>query len=322
MDEADVIVSTEDAILGEIGEGGNDDSLSTSNDEETGSITQTTDGTENQRASGGQADSASTEGQQEIRQGAGPNDLVGRDGNVIATGGRERRFYEAAQKGKQQVDKLTRELADTNTRLKAFEDAGSVGSQYDLTPDEVTTGAQLVASYKNDPVETIKYLLTQAQASGHNIDGVGSSDMSAMKKMIDDAMQPFTDQRKAEQDTQEANEQAQQVYNDFIAKYPDATVHEDTIAQLLNEDTSLSPDAAYFKLQSYYATKGLDWKKSLAMLQAEAAARPSVPVNTQQQLPDGNNLTPDRVTDTAEVADVSTSLDDIIRQSMAEAGIN
>jgi hypothetical protein len=316
--------TTEDNILNDIGEGGN----------ENDTVSEETDATETQDATGdanatdanpqsGQADGTSTEGQQAQPKASGPQDLVGRDGNVIASGGRERRFYEAAQRGKQQVDNLTKELDGARTRLQAFEDAGSVGNQYSLTPDEVTTGAQLMASYKQDPVETIKYLLTQAQSSGHNIDSVGSSsDMSAMKQMLDDAMRPFTDQRQADLDTQENNDRAHQVYNEFITKYPDASVHEDTIAQLLNEDTSLSPDAAYFKLQSYYSSKGLDWTKSLTMLQQEADARASVPQNTQQQMPDGNNITPNRVTDTAEVADVSTSTDDIIRQAMVEAGIN
>ena len=316
-------LTTEESILDDIGESSNEDEsvpASIGGTEDT--VPQETSGSTPTDEGGGQAPSGGTEGQQAGQKNSGPQDLVGRDGNVIASGGRERRFYEAAQRGKQQVDTLTTQLTEATNRLKAFEDAGSIGNQYDLTPDEVTTGAQLIASYKNDPVETIKYLLTQAQASGHNIDDVGTTDMSAMKQMLDTAMKPFTDQRQAELDTQENNDRAYQVYSNFITKYPDAAAHEDTIARLLNEDNSLSPEAAYFKLQSYYATKGLDWTKSLAVLQQEQADRQANGLqNTQQQLPDGNNVDPSRATDTAEVADVSTSTDDIIRQAMVEAGI-
>jgi hypothetical protein len=317
-------LTTEESILDDIGESGNEDeSVSTTDGSKATNVSEEAIRGTTETEGGGQTPSGSIEGQQTIQKNSGPQDLVGRDGSVIASGGRERRFYEAAQRGKQQVDTLTTQLTEATTRLKAFEDAGSIGNQYDLTPDEVTTGAQLISSYKNDPVETIKYLLTQAQASGHNIDTVGTTDMSAMKQMLDTAMKPFTDQRKAELDTQENNDRAYQVYSAFIAKFPDAAAHEDTIARLLNEDTSLSPEAAYFKLQSYYATKGLDWKKSLAVLQQEHANRQANGLqNTQQQLPDGNNVDPNRATDTAEVADVNTSTDDIIRQAMVEAGIN
>jgi len=62
-----------------------------------------------------------------------------------------------------------------------------------------------------------------------------------------------------------------------------------------------------------------DTRIALETLQAEENAGPSV--NTQQAVPDGN-VTDARVTDTAQVADVNTSTDDIIRQAMEDAGIN
>ena len=66
--------------------------------------------------------------------------------------------------------------------------------------------------------------------------------------------------------------------------------------------------------------RNLDWTKSLEMLQSEQQQQqPSV--NTQQAVPDGNVI-PNRVTDTAQVADANTSTDDIIRQAMSDAGIN
>ena len=106
-----------------------------------------------------------------------------------------------------------------------------------------------------------------------------------------------------------------------MAKYPDSAVHEDTLARLLNEDTSLSPEAAYFKLQSYYAKNNLDWTKSLVQLQQAATVAATSAENTQQALPEGS-IANANVTDKPQVADVNTSTDDIIRDAMAEAGIN
>lgn len=313
-------LSTEQEILDGIIGGSDGDNETQSDDVTPGSDSKTqADPKSSTDQAGGQTTSTGTKDEQTGTKAPGPQDLVGKDGQVIAVGGKERRFYEAAQTSKREVITLTKQLDDATIRLKAFDDAGSVGKQYELTPEEVVTGAQLMSSYKKDPVSTIKYMLTEAQASGHNIDDIGTTDMTAMKKMLDEAMKPLTDQRQAELDTQENTAQAKEQYNAFMGKYPDAAVHEDTIAQLLNEDPSLSPDAAYFKLQSYYATKNLDWKMSLAMLKAQPA-QTSGTENTQLALPDGNSIAPNRVTDKPEIADVNTSTGDIIKEAMAEAG--
>ena len=143
--------------------------------------------------------------------------------------------------------------------------------------------------------------------------------MKAVKQMLDTALQPLVAEQHERVDTQEANDRALDIYNEFSTKYPDAAPHENSLARLLQQEATLSPEAAYFKLRSYYLERNLDWTKSLETLQAEQKASPSA--NTQQAVPDGN-VTDARVTDTAQVADVNTSTDDIIRQAMEDAGIN
>ena len=248
----------------------------------------------------------------------GPGDLVDAQGQVIAKGGAERRLYEQAQRVSQENSTLKGRVAELEGQAKAVTDAGSVGTQLGLTPEEITSGAQLIAAYKENPIETIKYLLTQAQAAGHNMEGVGSgTDVGAIKKLIEDAMKPFVDDRQLVLDTQKQREEADKVYNDFMARHPDALVHQDALAQLLEKDTTLNPEAAYFKLLNFYQTKGLDWTKSLDTLQKELKEGKS---GAQTSLPAGGANAAD-VTDTAEVASVDTSLDDIIRGAMKEAGV-
>jgi hypothetical protein len=303
------IVSTDEAILDSIGE--NDEPTT----DEDAKAPETAEGeaptTSDQQSAEGGDDSQ----QKEV---GGPQDLVDGQGNLVAQGGKERRFYETAQRERSRADNLEKELTTIKAQMDAVNNAGTLGTQYSLTPEEITTGAQVIAAYKNNPVETIQYMLTQAQASGHNIDALttGSLDMSAVKQMLDTALQPLVSEHQERADTQAAQGRAIGVYNNFIAKYPDSAVHEDTLARLLNEDASLSPEAAYFKLQSYYAKNNLDWTKSLAQLQQAASAE-----NTQQALPEGS-IANANVTDKPQVADVNTSTDDIIRDAMAEAGIN
>lgn len=322
MADDDGLITTDEAILSSIGEGDEQTTDDGVTEESSGETADTTE--EASTASSEQSTDGSTNEQQQ-RPTSGPQDLVDGQGNVIAAGGKERRFYETAQREKQRADSVSRELTTLKSQMDAVNNAGTVGTQYGLSPDEVTTGAQLIAAYKNNPVEAIQYMLTQAQSNGYNVDGItsGGTDMQAVKQMLDNALAPILGEHQERADTQAANDRALEIYNEFNSKYPDSAVHEDSLTRLLQQDPNLSVEAAYFKLQSYYAQRGLDWTKSLTTLQTEQnAQRAPVSVNTQPQPPDGGSVPHANVTDTAQVADVSTSTDDIIRQAMSEAGIN
>jgi hypothetical protein len=319
MDE-ETLLTTDDAILDSIGEGDEQSTSESSVEQVDGEDANTTEETSTASSEQGVEGSSDTEQQGKV---SSPQDLVDAQGNVIATGGKERRFYETAQREKQRAEGLTRDVETLQAQLEAINNAGSVGSQYDLSPEEVTTGAQIIAAYKNNPVETIEYMLTQAQASGHNVDAIGQNgnmNLNAVKQMVDSAIQPLVAEQYEREENEAANDRAQEIYDNFNSQYPDSAVHEDSLARLLDQEPNLSPEAAYFKLRSYYMERNLDWTKSLEQLQSEQSSQ-QASVNTQQAVPDGNVI-PNRVTDTAQVADANTSTDDIIRQAMSDAGIN
>lgn len=313
----EVILTTDEDILKSIGEG--DEQSTDESTGEEGTSTETGDVTKNADTSGEQSVDGGTDGKQETKPSSGPQDLKDAAGNTIASGGKERRFYETAQREKQRADDLNIEVETLKGQIKAINDAGNLGTQYSLTPEELSTGAQLIASYKDNPINTIKYMLTQAQANGYNIDDLGGNvDMSAIKQMMQNALAPLVTEQQQRIDTQETQDRATEVYNNFVSRFPDASVHETSLARLLTEDPNLSPEAAYYKLQSFYAQKGLDWTKPLETLQNEAK-KPSA--DTQPQPPEGSGVSNNNTTDTANVADVNVSFDDIIREEMAKAGI-
>ena len=319
MDE-ETLLTTDDAILDSIGEGDEQSTSEGSVEQVDGENANITEETSTASSEQGVEGSSDTEQQGKV---SSPQDLVDGQGNVIATGGKERRFYETAQREKQRAEGLTREVETLQAQLEAINNAGSVGSQYDLSPEEVTTGAQIIAAYKNNPVETIEYMLTQAQASGHNVDAIGQNgnmNLNAVKQMVDSAIQPLVAEQYEREENEAADIRAQEIYDNFNSQYPDSAVHEDSLARLLDQEPNLSPEAAYFKLRSYYMERNLDWTKSLEQLQSEQSSQ-QASANTQQAVPDGNVI-PNRVTDTAQVADANTSTDDIIRQAMSDAGIN
>jgi hypothetical protein len=317
-DDTNEVLTTDAEILTSIGEGDEQATTDVDDTEDTGT---TTDTGEEASTTSSEQDTAGGTDPKPAGKTGGPQDIVGRDGQVIAAGGKERRFYETAQREKLRADQATTQVTTLTAQLDAVNKAGNVGTQYNLSPEEVSTGAQLIAAYKDNPVETIKYMLTQAQSNGHNVDTIvsGGTDMSAVKSMLDNALAPLLGDRQAEKDTQEVNTRALEIYNTFSTQYPDAAPHENSLARLLKTDPNLSPEAAYFKLQNYYLQKGWDWTKSVEQLQQEATANSSTE-NTRTQPPEGGVNTSNTV-DAARVADVNTSTDDIIREAIREAGV-
>ena len=200
----DDILSTDEDILDSIGEGKEADD---------GSDDKGTDATSTQDAITtlpGKDDKQGTDGgngkDKAGKQATGPQDLIDRGGQVIARGGSERRFYETAIREKQRANALEAKVNTLTAQAEAIKSAGNVGTQYNLTPDEVTSGAKLMSAYKESPIGTITYLLTQAQAAGHNVEDIatGGLDAEAVKEMLDDARTPLVEAQQASVDTQEA----------------------------------------------------------------------------------------------------------------------
>lgn len=67
-------------------------------------------------------------------------------------------------------------------------------------------------------------------------------------------------------------EKATKIYEEFIENFPDAVVHQNTIAALLDKDQSLSPEDAYNKLRDFYLEKGFDWSIPLEEFEKEEIA--------------------------------------------------
>ncbi len=312
--------TTEQDILDGLGIDDGDSNEQTSTTETTNDTEATTTTTAPSTTTSGQTGDKGTDGKPKTKEASGPQDLVGADGTIIAKSGPERRHYENLQKSRSDNAKLVTQVNTANAQLKAITDAGNVGTQFNLTPEQVTSGAQLIRAFIDDPVATVKYMLTQAQSKGYNIDGIGgTTDMAAIKQLLDNALSPMLKSHNNTLAEQEAREQATGIYYDFISQHPDATIHQNEIAQLLTKNPTMSIEAVYYRLQNYYLTNSLDWTKPLTDLPVTKEGQ-AVTTNTQTSVPEGT--TPiENVTDTAEVADPSTSMDEIIRQSMQEAGV-
>ena len=248
-------------------------------------------------------------GQQlEVKDGALVNPTTGR---VVATAGRERRFYEQRELGKvrlnetqQQLTKARFDLDNANQRATSFED--STKALYGADPIEVKLGLDIVKGFQADPTGTLKKLLAESLSKGYTIEGI----TTGMDGLI---AQHLEQQKVSTQQTDPEQEAAQEVET-FYGRRPDAKLHDGLLAQFVNANPNIDLDDAYYALRDSFVGKGLDWSKSL---------EPQITRQQQQKpMPNGNgginNVVPLKE-ETSSSA--NQSMDDIIRDSMKEQGL-
>lgn len=200
-------------------------------------------------------------------------DLVDKDGNIIAKAGAERRFYEENVKLKRERDTFRTQVLPTlqqnynamKQKVEAYEQAMKSFQVNDLNADEINTGIELIRSWKKSPQDTIKMLLTQAKSYGINIDSDKSGiDMQAINTMLDQKLQPFLQERENRLNNYKMQQETENIYRNFMNRYPDAVNHKQELAFLLRKNPNLSLDAVYYQLKSHYAEKGYDFNTPLA----------------------------------------------------------
>lgn len=256
-------------------------------------------------------------------------DLVDADGKVIAKAGAERRFYEEAQRLRRNQQHFTQNVlpqikeqySAMEQELNAYKNVVDGFKASDLSPQDIQSGFDFVRQWKKNPVDVVKFLLTNLQSNGINVDIEGmqpSINAESIKQMLDAKLAPFIQEREARVQAQEQEQEVAQEYDNFIQKYPDSVVHDKTLAFMIRQDPSLTPELAYYKLKNFYLQKGLDFKVPLEVL---AQQKPNEQV--QQGLPKAPNISENVVKTTRQphVAGVDEGFKNIIREAMEENGL-
>lgn len=250
-------------------------------------------------------------------------------GQVLARAGTERRFYEAARTARVRLDTVTNENEVLRTQLNAFREAAVLPQQLNLAPNEVSNAMQFMAHWKRDPVAAAKNVLTELRAMGHNLDDLGGQvDMAALRTMVQDAVAPFRQDRDMQLRQREVAQTVNEEVNAVFAESPWATNQQSELQTLLEADSTLSLREAVTRLEIYALRNGYDLDKPLRqqVLDAQNGRRTSAPTSTrinnaQIAAPSAAanlNTTPRRAT----AANADRSSRDIVREAMAEAGIN
>lgn len=258
-------------------------------------------------------------------------------GKIVATAGREARLYQDLHKSKQSYVAMQAQYADQESRLNK---AISIGQElfdrlktaqtqqteyspekYGLNGAEAIEALNFAKEAKQNPVETIKKLLTKAAASGIDLTSIGLSGgnfdpkslMDVVRGEIDKAMNPLRERsaRESEQERQtreqnERDEAAKSTLTKFLGDNPEAREYLPVFQRI------------YQQPQFQNMSLGEVWSRlqlNLMRRQQQASnQRPANQRNSRQLLPNGRRMPPMNVRGREELAPVSMDYNDIVRE--------
>lgn len=266
--------------------------------------------------------------QQRQRPTAAQNgDLVDAQGNVVARAGNERRFYEQARMAEHAITQIRVENSQLKQKLSAYDDAWKSYEAAGVAPADVPAAMALIARFRKEPVAAVKDLLTQMANSGIDISPVtgqnsGTMDSVALKRIVDDALKPFMQERQ-QRTEQEANmTRARQEYDGFIAQYPHAEANLDTLRQMIQRYPNVPLETMWLRIENWAVRNGLDPSQPFNLQQQQNGGAPT---DTRRGLPNGRfsarGATVSRGNNNGQLAPDASSRD-IVREAMREAGYN
>ena len=284
-------------------------------------------------------------GKKDEKGARGPQDLVlkgqGPNGtDLVIKGGPERRFYEQHRIAKDELrhtrDLLTR-TQNNYTKLQGeFETMRkSVEQVQGMQPQQLAVATTLYKDLQRDPVGTLQKLLAEATGKGYKIDGIASGvDVEAIKAAVRSELGASLTPQQGLSD-EEIVAEAEREAATFFSTFPDARLHEPLMVKVMQDNPGVDLHTVYFSLRENFASRGFDWSRPLddqLLERQQQNVDPNANAQQQQQnnqqqnnqpgLPAGRPASAASTdANAATVAHESTSIDDIIKQSMREAGL-
>ena len=261
-------------------------------------------------------------GKKDKGKGSNPGDLTLPDGQVIRAGA-ERRFYESMNTAKQERDHYKTQLATATQQLQTFQQnftnlQQQVQSAYAMEPDKLVSATKLYSDMRTDPVGTMTKLLAELGAAGYNVATLVPGINTQLTERLGQINRGQLEQQNTTPNTAQLDAQVDAEVTQFYGRYPDARIHDDLIAQGLQQNPQASLVEVYFQLKNAFIEKGFDWNRPLVEQvsnQQQQQQQTPMPPNGRAN----GNLAP---TNRVAVASESADTGDIVREAMREAGLN
>lgn len=283
----------------------------------------------------GKPDGGTQQGKEKQGQGAADpelktGDIRLQDGTIVRAGA-ERRHYENARLFKQESTQLKNDLNTANQRYNTLQEKYSTleTTVKQIGMEDATQVASAVRLYKDlgsNPVQTVTKLLAELKAAGHTFDGIGGAvDTLAIQHALDARLPPANQGPTPEQLQRQAQEDGAREAQEFLTNFPDAMMHEDTIANIVQAEFAAGREPnlrdVYFKLRQSVIQHGLDWSQPLA---PQIAARKAAPQPTPKPIVNGRGAVVEGHSENIDPFKSASgdTKDSIILAAMKEGGYN
>ena len=205
------------------------------------------------------------------------DDLMDENGNILAKAGAERRVYEESQKIKKDwntfqtevLPKIKQQYDDAMNRANKLEQLDGVIKANGLTHDEINIIAQVAVTFKKNPVEALKMMLTNAVNQGYDVSEIlNAGQTQSIESILNKKLEPLQklfEERKNSDEEKARQDAVIQAVQEFQETFPHSKTHSKEIVEVTKR-LGLEPNIgnytkAYWKLRSFYEQKGYDFSK-------------------------------------------------------------
>lgn len=256
-------------------------------------------------------------------------------GNVIAPVGADRKSFERMLP---LINNANMEADKYKGMYESATKANTVAASLGLTPEEFSIGGRIMAQWKADPKKALAFLLKEAQNNGVDVSDLGVAGgpsltpqqiQTALEEVVKKHLEPFSfihKDREEQTARNEALQAADSVIQEFYTTLPDARIHEESLAKIMNARPNTSLNEAYLILKNHALENRLDWSKDLVpQIEALVSKTPNgQPARRQRQLPSINGRTNNGNVVPLKTGALSgsASSSDIVKKAMEEAGMD
>ena len=226
----------------------------------------------------------------------GKGNIVDKDGKVLAKAGGEARLWQEASRANAQVRNLTRErdnlMRERERNTAVLENARKIAEmpqRLGVTKEDFNEGITLMGRWKADPVGVAREIVARTLTFGYNVtDILGKNagdalEMKAITQLVNQTTAPMRQQQEHAAAQQQNMARAEEQYTAFVAKYPDAELHAEAIANLMN-NSKVNAEVAYYQVKSFALENGLDFTQPLGpQIAARRAGQQAPEPHGQQQ---------------------------------------
>lgn len=255
-------------------------------------------------------------------------------GRVVARGGIERKIYEDGQRAFRENNALKQKVQGLENQVRGANEVMQTAQQLGVAPQDQVIAIRLMSEFMKDPVATLGKLVEEVKSKGYQIpflqEGVSQGmDLSAISRMIDGKLAPFTQQQQRAAQEVQMRQQAEADLQQFLDENQEANSNLDVLAEMLQAQPGLSLGNAYTKMIRWAHENGLDWtqplKAQIAAQQGQRQQQHTTQQTDTRPLPGRRSVAAGSAVrangaGNAQPMSETSSWADIIRSAMEESG--